>query len=963
MLLLQFNRDEAAVISGQSRTLNDGWKLETINGNEDVTLPRTLSGEGDYVVRSILKPIYSGLTMEFPVNNAGIVVFVNENKIFENETTEKEQNNRFTLPKFDNTAEIKIEIIPDQADTTAFLKGAVIYRSDATVIQQLKDSLIQIHGCIILLFCVAILTILEIMRRHSGWEEEHLFRLALFGIFTLIYCICETQFPEMIFGNEAFFQTLQVSTLSILPMLLLFYAGNTWLPEHAQKPITILTTLVGITGLFLNIVWNVNIPQLQLVPYIVLFLVVAVICILICCFKGRYWGVDLTEYLFFAGFCFVGILEQLGLQTPAGLKNLFLTLAMATFSAYQTAKLVSDYRGTVESSRQEAIRANHAKSEFLARMSHEIRTPINAVLGMDEMILRESSDTAILDYAMDIQSAGRILLSLINDILDLSKIETGKMEIIQSDYDVCSMIHDTVNMIQPRAKEKGLELKIKVSPNLPSRLYGDETRIRQVLTNLLTNAVKYTEKGSVGLSVTWDQNKRGEGVLHCKVWDTGIGIKEEELPKLFRAYERIEEEKHRQEGGTGLGMNVSMRMLKLMGCKLKVKSQYGKGSKFWFDLKQKVTNPETVGDFELRLKTMQGEYAYRQLLCAPDAKVLVVDDNDMNRKVFRSLLKETGIKVTEAASGAECLELVQKHRYHMIFLDHMMPDMDGIETLHEMRSMTTKCENVPVYILTANAIAGAKEQYLAEGFDGFLSKPIDPERLEKAIKNNIPKKLLQKKILPKKEEKETGNIPEIDGMDPGYAMAHFPDSKMLYAAMKEFYKGADSNIKKADALYSQISLENILQEYRIVVHAMKSSSATIGVAQLSGMAKILEQAAIQGNIPLIQEAHPMFSKEWRDFQQRLGEALGLNRANKKKVGNDVVIALVSMIEEAIRQMDVDRADETVQKLNSYRFDSNLQVLVDEITNAVSDLDEDATINAANQIRQCISGHYEGKLAK
>ena len=390
--------------------------------------------------------------------------------------------------------------------------------------------------------------------------------------------------------------------------------------------------------------------------------------------------------------------------------------------------------------------ANSAKSTFLANMSHEMRTPINAIIGMNEMILRETREEGTKDHAIDIKNAAQILQSLISDVLDLSKIESGKMEIIPVEYQLSSLINDLVNMTAVRAYAKNLELKVEVDPGLPSAYFGDDVRIRQVMTNLLTNAVKYTNEGSVTLTVKRIFIEGKLAILRFSVADTGVGIKQEDMSKLYAAFERIEEEQHRNEEGTGLGMSISASLLELMGSKIQVESEYGKGSRFFFDLEQRILNQTPIGDFRESIKQQAKEYSYTAHFTAPDAKILVVDDNTINRKVFIGLLKKTRVQVTEAASGKECLELVKERPFDLIFLDHMMPEMDGVETLQHMKEMSeeeNKCSNTPVIILTANAIVGAREEYLRKGFDDYLSKPIDTDKLEEMIYNMLPKELVK----------------------------------------------------------------------------------------------------------------------------------------------------------------------------------------------------------------------------
>ncbi|MBR1833428.1 MAG: response regulator, partial [Ruminiclostridium sp.] len=362
---------------------------------------------------------------------------------------------------------------------------------------------------------------------------------------------------------------------------------------------------------------------------------------------------------------------------------------------------------------------NEAKSQFLSNMSHEIRTPINAILGMNEMILRESSESSTLEYAENIRNAGNTLLGLVNDILDFSKIEAGKMNIIPVDYDLASLLNDLVTMIQTRAEAKGLELAVKVDSSIPDHLHGDEIRIKQAVTNILTNAVKYTEHGTVTISVTYEkygpENGEDQIGLRFSVADTGIGIKQEDIRKLFSAFERIEEERNRTIEGTGLGMNITQRLLTMMGSRLEVESEYGKGSVFSFTVKQKVVSPEPIGNYEETYRnTIAGRKHYKEKFTAPDANILVTDDTRMNLTVFVSLLKKTMIHIDTAESGDECIALAAKKKYDVIFLDHRMPEKDGIETLQELlAAKDSPNSGTPVICLTANAVSGAKEMYLS----------------------------------------------------------------------------------------------------------------------------------------------------------------------------------------------------------------------------------------------------------
>ena len=399
------------------------------------------------------------------------------------------------------------------------------------------------------------------------------------------------------------------------------------------------------------------------------------------------------------------------------------------------------YMQILEEQKQLADSANRAKSAFLANMSHDIRTPINAVLGMNEMIQRECGDEHILSYSEKIRSAGNTLLGLVNDILDLSKIEAGKLDIIPVDYDLTSVLNDLVNMLKPRADAKELAFETTIDKDIPKYLHGDEIRLKQIITNILTNAVKYTEKGSVKFSVSYEKTGDDSISLKISVADTGIGIKPEDIPKLFSEFDRIDEERNRAVEGTGLGMAITQRLLSKMDSRLDVKSEYGKGSVFSFAVSQKVVKWEPVGSFDEALRrSLAGRKKYRERFTAPDAEILVVDDTPMNIDVFVSLLKKTLMRIDTASSGDECIALAAKKKYDIIFLDHMMPEKNGIETLGELKAMTG-CPNAgtPMICITANAVSGSREKYLNAGFDDCITKPVDPDRLEQIIMEYLPR--------------------------------------------------------------------------------------------------------------------------------------------------------------------------------------------------------------------------------
>lgn len=625
----------------------------------------------------------------------------------------------------------------------------------------------------------------------------------------------------------------------------------------------------------------------------------------------------------------------------------------------------------IEKEKQRAVGSNQAKGKFLANMSHEIRTPINAILGMDAMILRESEDEAIKEYAMNIQNAGQTLLYLINDILDFSKIESGKMEIVPVEYEFSSIVHDVVTMIMVKAKDKGLDMKVHVNPNLPYKVYGDEVRIRQILVNLLTNAVKYTEKG--GLTLTVDGTIEGEFVkFYYEVEDTGIGIKEEDLSKLFERFERIEEERNRNVEGTGLGMSITLQLLKLMDSELHVESVYGKGSKFSFELKQRIIDKEPIGNLEERIKSASAQYSYNAAFVAPKARLLVVDDNAINRKVFVSLLKETKVKIDEAESGMECLDMIKNNHYDIIFLDHMMPEMDGVETLHRLKEIPDHaCKNVPIIALTANAISGAREMYLREGFDAFLSKPISPEKLEQTIIHLLPEELVQYDIKEEdgyKSHNDTDNIlspnmgeeelPLVDGIDWNYGFLHFPTEELLKETVKDFHKAIPVEANKLEQFCN-----TDWEQYRIKVHGMKSSANMIGAIVLGGMAKVLETAAANADISTIEKLHPIFIREWLSYEEKLQVILPQKDSEKKELkeieDDTVILAYFEMLRMATEEQDMDEMDRIMALLEEFHFTGEMQNGMEELSSFIINMDcEQALEKIEDLTKQLRSGRIE-----
>ena len=603
-----------------------------------------------------------------------------------------------------------------------------------------------------------------------------------------------------------------------------------------------------------------------------------------------------------------------------------LTARLAAFLDATTRELRESNR-ELKDMAEIARAASLAKSQFLSNMSHEIRTPINAILGMDEMILREAEDETILEYAENIRTAGSNLLGLINDILDFSKIESGKLDIIPVEYDLSSVLNDLVNMIQHRVEKKGLLLAVKSSPDLPSILYGDEIRIKQIVTNILTNAVKYTHRGFVALSVDYTPKDKDTILLRSSVKDTGIGIKEEDMKKLFCAFERIEEERNRTIEGTGLGLNITKHLLSLMNSKLDVKSEYGKGSTFSFTLEQKVLDWTPMGDFdEAYQRSFSQREKYHEEFTAPDARILVVDDTAVNLTVVKGLLKQTKVRIDTAESGKKALELVMERKYDIIFLDHRMPGMDGIETLKAMQVLEgNPNHDTPVISLTANAVSGARKEYIAAGFKDYLTKPINSHDLEDMILKYLPPEKVDSKAAGEAPAPEPeGGLPEwlsqISDLDTESGIQYCGSEEAYLDALTVF---AESIVPGAREIAKYYETED-WQNFTTKVHALKSTARLIGAKELSERAKALEDAGNKGAIEIIRKNSDDLLQLYLAYATKFAPLCDTPQetaADKDKpmIDEATLAEAYETLEEVAASFDYDSLLFVLQSLEDYRL--------------------------------------------
>ena len=580
----------------------------------------------------------------------------------------------------------------------------------------------------------------------------------------------------------------------------------------------------------------------------------------------------------------------------------------------------------LEAARDAVEKAENARDIFLANMSHELRTPINTILGLNELILRESQEEAVKEYARDIRQAGNILLALVSDILDFSKLEADKMELTEGIYDVSSLLNDLINSISVQQRRKKLDLVLEIAQDVPYKLFGDEIHIRQIIGNLLSNAVRYTDKGKITLHLSWKEVSKDSIEIYVIVKDTGIGIKEEDIPKLFKAFQRMDSTIRSKDDRTGLGLAITQRLIEMMGGKLEVQSVYGKGSAFSFKIIQKVVDREPLGDFEKQYReSLRSIEDYHEKFIAPMGRILIVDDNAMNLAVAQGLLKGTRLQIDVAASGEECLELIKRKTYHLICMDHMMPVMDGVQTLHAIRALEgNPSRDIPVIALTANAVAGARELYLKEGFQDYLTKPIDADKFENMLIEYLPDNVVY--LTNNREvsdEYEPQNAEEFDiresqlylmGFNLRNGLRYMGGDKSLYGkVLHDFH----SILQEKETALKDFLQKGDMPGYTIIVHSLKGNARSVGADDLADEAFELEKMAKAGQLEDVTVRSPILFSMMKNMRNSLRVYLETEAAEEEKAQTGETVT-----EEKITEEDWVRAlQELAARLDDFDGES------------------------------------------
>lgn len=555
---------------------------------------------------------------------------------------------------------------------------------------------------------------------------------------------------------------------------------------------------------------------------------------------------------------------------------LLLMFAMETPDYQALTRTMNELRKTrdeAEEAMAAAQNASRAKTYFLSSISHEIRTPINAILGYNEMLLRDPDKNDAAQYCMNIQSAGKTLLSMISDMMDYTEMETGSLSIEKSNYSTMSMISDIAVFGGYCANKKEIEFRLNIDPNLPRELHGDSARITRIFSNLLSNSVKYTDFGHVEIVMKWEPESNSAGWIYGEVSDTGIGMHDEDITNITSAFRRVDSRRNQNIQGLGLGLTIVTKLLAMMNSELKIESEYGKGTTVSFRLKQSIVDAEPLGEIDMLARKSEKSVIHAGYT-APDARLLAVDDNSMNLELYRGILKETKIQIDTAVNGVEALELISRYKYDLIILDHMMPLMDGMETLRTIKKQNL-CSDVPILVITANAVSGERSVYLNAGFVDYLTKPVSGHQLLETVRKHLPESLIYTDNIdfPREEEfAENGAVEKLsEFLDVKSAMEYCCNSEELYLNIINTYV-EENRLESIRRNFDERDMDN----YRIQVHALKSGSRTIGAEELVEHARLLEMAAKNGDTDYILEHTEELLNEYSELIERIKAALDIS---------------------------------------------------------------------------------------
>ncbi len=875
---------EANIGSFDSTSFNEGWMMEAKGGMVEVTLPAKMDlrpGSVISITNTLPESINDGMTLMFRTSIEDIYVYIG------GELRESYASSGFKrMPHHLPSAYVVANI--GSADAGKMIEVRLTVKDKAVIneirlsdgnnawFKIIRDNIaITVIASIVAILGLATTALYLFFYKRAAAGKSVLY-LGLLMTDMGLWSLSESRLRQIIFERPSLSTYFAYFSMELAGVLACMFLNEVQSGKNGKRYLlleslmslqiimNIILALTGVAELYQTLIFS----HLWFVIGIIL-IIYNIVTDIIRKQTGDYIFVltGMAVFVFFAILelvnFYINPFRSFGAYICAGL--LFLLI----FTLVQETDRI--YRLRLDKSLSDA--ANKAKSDFLASMSHEIRTPISAVLGMNELILRESRDEDIRAYAENIDTAGNSLMDIINDILDLSIIESGKLNIINTVYNPAFVIYDTCTMIEKRAKEKNLSLRAHVDRELPSGLIGDDKRLRQILVNLLTNAVKYTEKGQVILTVNLIKTEGKKAYLNISVKDTGIGIKPEDRDKLFESFTRVDDQKTRNIEGTGLGLSIVSRLLDMMGSRLEIESIYGVGSDFYFDLIQEIENAEPVGDYEKHIAGRQTGKQQEKYLYAPGLRLLVIDDRPLNLAVVRGFLKNSGIKIDCALSGEEGILMMKENRYDMALFDHMLPGLDGVETYRKCLDDGILSKDFPAVMMSANAIEGSGNEYLNAGFCDYLFKPFTSDELTDVIVKHLPGDKIEFRSFdiavsdnkdkqaagsvnapaaddePAEEvtDKDAGNICLVD-LSKGMEKC-MNDESVYRTVIDEFLK------EQNDAHLKDAYEKKDWKEYRVIVHSMKAGAGYIGAGPLHDLAYDCEKALKQNDTDFAEQNH------------------------------------------------------------------------------------------------------------
>lgn len=880
-------------------SFNQGWILSE-DGVTPVFVPSKLQGESTVVriQNTIPEGIGDRTTIMVKGLHQDIEVFIDGELAGELNNSESRSYGRHTpsgyimipVEKEDAGKQIIIQYSALEPETAGQINDIRIGTDIGIIFWMLSSYGSDVVFAVLLLYTGVVIVMFGLAIRFVFRENPNvnITYLGVTAICTAVWMIGESWLKQFYYGNLAVGEMIFWEALFIAPIPIMFYVNR--LQEERYSRLYFAGAVIAIVANMTMIVLELTNTCDFFQMYMAGWMLILGAGVLIMYTTIRDWVKGICQWKLLVGIIvlFLCILLQMWAfryHATGILSNNYISLGLILFLIIMgISALTSMLRQKQEQIL--AIKGNETKSDFLANMSHEIRTPINAILGFDEMLLREENNEQTLEYAANIKSAGENLLSLVNDILDFSKVESGKMEIIPEEYKTSNMLTDVVNLTYLKAQEKGLSFEIYIGKDIPRKLYGDEMRVKQILTNVLNNAVKYTEAGRVILSVNFDKLSETDGRLRISVEDTGIGIEQENISKITESFQRFDLQRNRSIEGSGLGMSIVASLLNVMGGRLQIYSTYGEGSDFRILIPQGIRDASPIGNYQRDFRNdLRSMTPYQELFTAPQANVLFVDDNAMNLSVARGLLKKTKIQIDTAESGSACLELTRQVKYDLIFMDHLMPEMDGVETLHRLRREEGNLNrDTLVVALTANAIKGSREFYIQEGFCDYLTKPVAGERLEEILLKLLPEEYIipseeAEADIEKEEEeteavipKETDRIISIDvclqELESMLRKAHISITEGYHYAgnsMGQFHwmlmLFAESFREKSQRIMEFYEKQEE-EAYTIEVHALKSNAKGIGANVLYQLAWEHEKQSRSGNWSYVETHWEELCDEW-----------------------------------------------------------------------------------------------------